>query len=223
MSNIDLAAVAERPDSLTGIVFDLIRDAIINKSIPPGSILSEAQLAKQLNVSKTPVRESLIRLQHIGLLESDGRRLRVITPSFKALQNAYEMRSCLEPAGARYAATRATRDEIAAISQAAEETLRCAEEHDHAGYSAASRSFHRAVVAASGNDLLKQAVEHGLILTQTLWRRDSSKPNGRAASGRQHLEIAHAIATGDEEKAAAVMREHTETLLAAVLAAFPKE
>lgn len=63
-----------KPESLADVVYETIREAIINRVIPPGSRLTEAALADQLNVSKTPVREALLKLRQIGLVEPSGRR-----------------------------------------------------------------------------------------------------------------------------------------------------
>jgi len=73
--------------TLTDMVFESIKSAIIEKSLPPGSRVSEAALATQLNVSKTPVRETLLRLRHIGLVHLTGGGLRVVTPSMKQPRN----------------------------------------------------------------------------------------------------------------------------------------
>lgn len=61
-----LAPLAVRPDNLTTLVFAAIRDKIVDATLAPGSSVSEASLAKQLEVSKTPVREALLRLRHVG-------------------------------------------------------------------------------------------------------------------------------------------------------------
>ncbi|HEY1347140.1 MAG TPA: GntR family transcriptional regulator, partial [Streptosporangiaceae bacterium] len=69
-----LAPLTDKPESLTQIVYQTLRDAIISKRLLPGERVSEASLARQLRVSKTPVREALLRLQAIGLVEADGAR-----------------------------------------------------------------------------------------------------------------------------------------------------
>jgi DNA-binding GntR family transcriptional regulator len=69
-----LAPLTEKPESLTQLVYQALRDAIISKRLPPGERVSEASLARQLRVSKTPVREALLRLHAIGLVEADGGR-----------------------------------------------------------------------------------------------------------------------------------------------------
>src|SRR5207249_1759968 len=61
-----------RPDSLTDAVYEAIRRGIIDRRLAPGSPVTEAALAEQLGVSKTPVREALLRLKDIGVIEPNG-------------------------------------------------------------------------------------------------------------------------------------------------------
>ena len=61
-----------RPESLSDVVYETIRDAIVHRTIPPGARVTETGLAKQLDVSKTPVREALLKLREIGLIEPHG-------------------------------------------------------------------------------------------------------------------------------------------------------
>ena len=63
-----------RPDSLTDAVYEAIRRGIIDRRLAPGSPVTEAALAEQLGVSKTPVREALLRLKDIGVIEPNGKR-----------------------------------------------------------------------------------------------------------------------------------------------------
>ena len=104
-----LAPLTEKPESLTQLVYQALRDAIISKRLPPGERVSEASLARQLRVSKTPVREALLRLHAIGLVEADGGRGgRIVRPSAELIQHTYEVRGALESLAARLAVERAT-------------------------------------------------------------------------------------------------------------------
>lgn len=76
-----LQPLASRPANLTDLVLDALRQSIVDQTLAPGQQVSEASLAKSLQVSKTPVREALLRLRHIGLVEPASRGLRVVRPS----------------------------------------------------------------------------------------------------------------------------------------------
>src|SRR3954464_1071179 len=97
-----------RPDSLTDAVYEAIRRGIIDRRLPPGGPVTEAALAAQLGVSKTPVREALLRLKDAGVIEPNGRRGgRVVQRSEAAIRRAYEVREALESYAAGRAAERA--------------------------------------------------------------------------------------------------------------------
>ena len=123
-------------------VFESIQSAIKDKSLPPGRRVTEADLAAQLNVSKTPVREAFIKLRQIGLLEPDGRRAwRVIQLSRPTIDDACEVREALEVSAARAAAERATAEQREAISEAAERSLEAAGAGDKDVFRALGRSL----------------------------------------------------------------------------------
>ena len=85
------------PTSLGEVVFERMRDAIIDKSLPPGSRIAEWAIAEQLGVSRTPVRETLWRLRQMGLIETVGRKgYQVAHPSRTAIEQAYEVHEALQ-------------------------------------------------------------------------------------------------------------------------------
>ncbi len=66
-----LGPVDFKPESLADVVYSAIREAIVSKQLLPGERVTEAGLATRLHVSKTPVREAMLRLQEVGLIEAD--------------------------------------------------------------------------------------------------------------------------------------------------------
>ena len=195
-----------RPANLVDLVFQEVRAAILDKSLPPGLRLTEAGLAKRLNVSKTPVREALLRLREIGLIEDDGRRGgRVIAPSRVAIEQAFEIREALEAFTARAAAERASEADREAITQAAEESLRGAEAGDQDAFSRWDSTFHVRVTAATSNDRLAHLLDDASALITTLRNRDL--PNARASidCAHGHIAVAAAIEARDADAAAAAM------------------
>ena len=135
-----------KPESLTDVVYEKIRDAIINRVIPPGSRVTEAALAEQLNVSKTPVREALLKLRQIGLIEPTGRRGgRVTLPSRSSIQHAYEARQALESFAAEIVAERGSDADVTLIGEAARRCLAAAEAGDLQGFRRWDLAFHEKI------------------------------------------------------------------------------
>jgi DNA-binding GntR family transcriptional regulator len=172
-----------------------------------------------LQVSKTPVREALLRLCHVGLVEPTTRGLRVIMPNRDLIRDAYELRSGLEASAARTAAARADAAQRQAIASAAKNSLDSARSSDAAGFSQWDTSFHSVVAQATGNRLLAKAVDESLVLAFTLRSRDVLTLDDSVHCGQQHVDIANAIRAGDAEVAAQGMHDHITQVMASVLEA----
>ncbi len=132
-----------------------MRNLIIQQALPPGSRVSEAMLAERLNVSKTPMREALLRLSQPGLIISDGRRGgRVPDRSVDRLRSAYEWREAVEAKAARLAADAHTPTDSTAMTAAADASLAAARQDDMDAFRAHDRAFHIAVATAADNPYL---------------------------------------------------------------------
>ncbi len=206
-------------DTLTEMVFEAIKDGIVHKSLPPGGRVSEAALAAQLKVSKTPVREALLRLRHIGLVRLTASGLRVVSPSEHAVQEAYELRAGLERMSAQLAATRAGGAAPGEALVAAGSSLECASAGDREGFSRWDGVFHRLVAGACGNGQLTSAIEDSLVLTSVLRVRDVPISGDSIACAQEHVLVAEAIQRRDGRAAADVMQAHIEHVMSMVLTA----
>lgn len=209
-----------RRDSLTSQVHDAIRDAIVSKRLPPGIRLSEAALAEQFGVSKTPVREALLRLMAVGLVETEGSRgTRVVTPSRDRIRYAYEVRGGHEFTAARLAAARAGHREVADLQHFAEQSVVRAEAGDASGFREFDARFHRGVASAAANPLLTQLVENSFSLTWALRRRDVPVTGDSIECAHQHVSIARAIREREQQRASMEMLAHIDKVMNMVLVA----
>ena len=209
-----------RSSNLVDLVFEQLRNAILDKSLPPGLRVTEAGLAKHLDVSKTPVREALLRLRQIGLIEDDGRRGgRVIAPSRVAIEHAFEVREALETFTARAAAERASAASRATIVAAAGNSLEGAEAGDREAFTTWDATFHGRICAVSDNPRLTALVEDAGALITTLRRRDLPHARASIECAQGHVRIARAIDSQDADGAAAEMRTHLRQVKSYVLEA----
>jgi GntR family transcriptional regulator, rspAB operon transcriptional repressor len=213
-----------RPESLTDAVYETIRDAIINKAIAPGSRVTEAALADQLNVSKTPVREALLKLRQIGLVESTGRRGgRVTFPSRTAIQHAYEARRALESSAAEVVAERGSNADIGRIGDAAKLCLAAAEAGDLVGFRRWDMSFHEQIGEATGNPRLSELTADSLSLVMALRRRDVPHAGDSVLCARAHVVIHDALAGRDPDLARRAMCDHVSQVEGYVLASLDED
>jgi DNA-binding GntR family transcriptional regulator len=209
----------EAPERLADMVYEAIRQSIMDKTLAPGARLTESGIAQQLGVSKTPVREALLRLRRIGVIEPDGvRGGRVVRPSTSAIREAYEVREALEVFAVRSVADRVSRDDLERISDAAARSLERAEHGDQAGFREWDFAFHRAIAEAAGNPRLKELIEDVFTLIGTLRQRDFPDSRWSVDCARGHVQIADAIARKDIAGAEAAAREHIRQVEGYVLA-----
>lgn len=191
-----------------GDVYDVLRERIANAHYAPGQVLREAPLADALGVSRTPVREALIRLSEIGLLERTTRGLRIRKRSVDELGEVYEACLTLEPAVAGFAALRRRPHNLLELDDVLAATERAIQDGVVDGY-ALMDEWHSAVWRAAGNDTLSQMLANlsaqlfgipveTLGLTEWQLCLDS------------HREMTDAIRRQDAGRAEELMRVHLE-------------
>ena len=222
MSDIGvLDPIDSKPESLSQRVYTTIRNAVVSKALMPGTVVSEAAVAQQLTVSKTPVREALLRLQSIGLVEQDGGRgLRVVLPSEARIRQAYEVRWALEGVLARLGALRADPETQESICAAADQSLAKAEAGDIEGFKHWDRAFHRAVADAAENPRLAELALDAVSLASVLRERDVPGVEDAISCGHQHVAISQAIRRREAGEAAAAAEQHVRDVQQMVLDAF---
>lgn len=213
--------IEELPEqlSITDRARASIREAIIDGRLAPGSLHSVQTLADSFKVSRTPVREALIDLAGLGMVEFERNRgVRILETSIHDLEQIFALRLLLEvPATHRAVAHRGAG--LATELAAPLEAMRIAiEADDERTMMRNDRIYHRVINEASGNSRLAAYVDslRDLVLTRGVSTVGRSRALGDILV--EHLEIQDAVAAGDAEAATAAMKRHivnTATLLLA--------
>jgi DNA-binding GntR family transcriptional regulator len=195
-----------RTRSRADFVFETLRDAISDGRIAGGERVREEDVARNLGVSRTPVREALQRLQQRGILIlGSGRGLVVAQLGHEQVLELYAMREILEGSAARFAAMHATADEIATLYQL-QEQLRTAD--DDMLHITLNRRFHQAIYEAAHNRYLMQTFE-SLNDSFALLRSSTFRlPHRTRNSDEERRRIIEAIEKRDPELAEMEAREH---------------
>ena len=197
-------------------IYDVLREGILNADIydlDEDLRLDERQLAEQLGISRTPIREALARLAQDGLVEILPRRGAFIHR--KTLDEILDMVvtwAALESMAAHIAARIARDSDIKALRNFTLSHSATASSAELDQYSDANIKFHQAIFDLSASPLLKSTTD-GLFAHMFAIRRRAMAENNRAThSVAEHMAIINALEARDSELASRLVREHTMRL-----------
>jgi DNA-binding GntR family transcriptional regulator len=210
-------AAAAGTGSARDRVLAILREQIVSLELPPTTALSENELATWLQVSRTPVRESLILLADESLVEiypKFGTFVARIDPA--ALRDAHFVREAVETAGFAAAAERSEPDDVEELRAIVRAEGAAADRSDIAALAGLDGDFHRRLLQLSGHGGGWSAVRPAKSHLDRL-RRLSADPLGVAAAGiRRHTEIADSLESGDRAVGLRALREHMRSDIDAV-------
>jgi DNA-binding GntR family transcriptional regulator len=188
---------------------DQIEEEIVTGILCPGDKLDEMSLANRFGVSRTPIREALLKLAAGGLVELRPNRGAVVSaPNLTRLMEMFDVMAELEAMCGRLAARRLLPDDEKQMRTALDACRLAVEAGDPDAYYYENEQFHRAIYAASGNSFL---MEQAITLHRRLapFRRLQLRVNNRLKTSlREHDEITAAIVAGDYVSASASIRAH---------------
>lgn len=177
-----------------------LRDAILSGQFKPGAVLNEKDLAEQLGVSKTPIREGLSLLEHEGLIQTIPRRGYIVTPiTVQHIHELFDLRIILELAAAEQAALKITDDQVRVLNNLVPDVMlagNMAKRLDR------NVEFHYAVALISGNERLAGLIKRLLEEMQRM-----------IAAGYvpgEHEKVMQALRAREPRQAGGAMREHIE-------------
>ena len=195
-------------------VYQALRRSILDGELPPGHRLRSDALATDLNVSRTPVREALRKLEAEGLVNASRLGLVVRQLTEEDLTEIFYLREALEGMAARLAAENATRAEIDELHALFEDMEAVAARGDIAGLRELTGEFHLLVCRASHNRRLMQSLER--LLDHVRQAQSSTLyMQGRPADAlEEHRGLLRAIEQRDPDRAETLARQHRRKTLA---------
>lgn len=196
-------------------IYEQILAAILNGNMLPGERIVQEKIAREINVSRTPVREALLRLQHEGILQAAGRWGFTIR-SFSAAEacELYTAREAVEGYSARFVATANDKRQLEMISAAMQIEAQVKAD-DLRAYFDVNRNIHRVIVEQTGNRILLEVFD-------SIWNRGIAlqmfaqlyTSHGLVLPTAQHHELLQALSSADPIKAETAMIEHIRAGLA---------
>jgi DNA-binding GntR family transcriptional regulator len=207
-ATLELKRTSDR-ETLADTVYASLLDAIIDGGMPSGTILSEVAVAKDLDVSRTPVHNAIVQLARDGLVEqSSGRRARVARFTRDDLFEVFEMRKFLEGPAAELAAGRMDQRQLAPLRAAVDELERTIDAADwNVRWIDHDDEFHGTIAKASGNTRLANDIDRYRLLHRgfnRLFRKEA--PLQQAVD--EHKRILDGLESRDGAAAREAMVDH---------------
>ncbi len=196
---------------LREIVFEALRELIINGQIKAGERLMEVQLAEEMGVSRTPVREAIRKLELEGLVVMIPRKGAYVSDlSTKDVADVFEIRAALEALAAGLACERITEEELEELERLLLQVAKCVKAENLEELVEADTQFHDVVYRASRNKRLVQIISNLREKIQR-FRAISMGTAGRMRETlEEHRQMVAAITERNVELARRVAREHIE-------------
>jgi DNA-binding GntR family transcriptional regulator len=185
-----------------------LEEMIVTRQLPPGSMVSETQLAQELDIGRTPVREALARLKHMGFVETHPRRGTLVSSVDVRLQlELLEVRRPLEELVVASASVRATPAERETMTRLAVEIIEAAETGDVHRYFSANRAIHEAEVAAAHNSMLATTMQIIHAQSRRFWYVHVQQAGAFTEGAALHAAVMRAIAASDAKVAVAAAKK----------------
>jgi DNA-binding GntR family transcriptional regulator len=215
--------VIQRQKGLVEDVYEAIFNKLMSLDIAPGTRITVDGLVRELEVSHTPIREALGRLEGEGLVVKTHLVGYSAAPQItrRRFDELYELRLLLEPAAAERAAERVSQARMNKLRETAERMGKLGRPRERSSYSGFARldaDFHDQIMEAAGNELIRDTLEH-LHTHFHIFRLMFHARVTEEALG-EHENLLAALAAGDAAAAGRAMRRHIERSRERLVSAF---
>lgn len=196
---------------LRELVFESLREAIILGHLRPGERLMEIQLAEQMGVSRTPVREAIRKLELEGLVVMVPRKGAYVAGlSIKDIADVFEIRKALEGLAAELAADRISDEEIENLERVLHRLADAADQKNFDTFIEVDTEFHAILFQAGRNERLSQIINNLREQIHRFRITSLSMPGRMTAAVEEHRKIVEAISQHDLDEAKRLAQEHIE-------------
>lgn len=201
------------------MVYDLLRDEILDLALPPGSPIDEVQLAERFKISRTPIREALVRLSGEGLVSTlPNRSTMVSTIDFLNLHTFFDALVLMYRVTTRLAALHHKTEDLAIIEAHQAAFAEAVEAQNALAMIASNAAFHAAIADAGRNvyfsGLFNRLLDEGRRILRFYYTSYDDRLPQRFVD--EHVDIIAAIARRDAEAADELARLHAEQIVSQV-------
>ena len=194
--------------------YDIIKNMIILREIEPGKKINEEHIAKEIQVSRTPIREALCRLENEGIVKIIPRRGAFVSDLTETnVQEILLIREVLEGLVVRLAVENMDEKTLDKLRKVLEKVSTLPEEdRDLINYTQSEVDFHALLLSASNNQMLKNMMEIVNAHLQIIRLRTVVIPERAQKTVKEHQQILRAIENGDAASAEELMRKHVRSV-----------
>ncbi len=201
----------------SGTAYAWLRDEILSGRMRPGQSLSENEIAQRLGVSRTPIREAIIRLESEGLLAVRPQVGTTVAPiDVDAVSDVQFLREAIECRTVALAAERASAADGRDLHAQLKEQARAAARGDHVAFMPLDDRMHRKLVAMAGRPRVWRAIEDAKAQLDRVRFLSLEDPAWLATICRQHEEIVERVLAADPAGAQAAMARHLRAVFASI-------
>ena len=205
-------------------VYQALKTEIIKGSLKPGTKLLEGKIAKQMKVSRTPIREALRELAAEGFVKiSPNQGVIVSSASIEDIQEVLQICGVLEGLAARLAATVINMEEVKELEKYQKQMEHYTNKDNSLAFSEIDAEFHELILDICGNNRLIQVRKNTSDQAHGYRIRSLGVPGRLKYSLKEHQEILEALKRKDSEQADRLSQKHIENVLANILAHKDKE
>ena len=224
VATLTLQAESSEGKRLSDSVYETMLNAIISGKLKPGTIVSEVALARQLNVSRTPVHDALRQLAKDGLVQQRANHRAVIAEFTAAdIYDLYQMRKLLEGEAARLAAKGMDRETLTRLRETADSLARDRGNPNWVDrWADFDEDFHNAIAEASGSPRLCQDIARYHLLHRG-FNKLGTTPEGLDHALEEHVRILDALEKRDAKEAQRAMFDHLQEWQAYFVRRFRKK
>jgi DNA-binding GntR family transcriptional regulator len=214
LADVTPIQIVRQPRMKEGIV-DHLRRAILDGKLAPGTVLRQEHLARQLHVSRTPLREALIALEREGFITiAPSGAASVVSLDARDAREIMDLREMVDGLAARLLAQRGLSAELDRELTALAKTMRALAARDQHGYLVANADFHVKIVEATGHARLQQFIPLVRMSSQVVYIRMQNQGRRLTSSADEHARVLDAIRAGDTDAAERLAREHVRNAAA---------
>lgn len=201
--------MAKRKVAVTNEIYTLVKEQIITMKLLPGQLLLVQRLSDENGISRTPVREALVRLREENLLEdADGRKFRVTEITWKRINDLYAAREAVEPYAAAEVAGKITKSQLNALNKLLTEMERCHDRKDFHAFFVCDMAFHNKILEILGNHILLGWMSRMKDHQQRICYLSVGSESRMEKSMREHRSIMECLERHDAQGASDAMRAH---------------